>query len=56
MADFVDLRHIKQYMPRLPTRDCDFKTLYRFEEQHVQWVTDRFLTEKENLQRIGYLC
>lgn len=30
-------------MPRLPTHECDFKALYRFEERHVQWIANRFL-------------
>lgn len=47
MADFVDVRHVKQYMPRLPTLDRDFKMLFRFEEQNVQWLADRFLGTNE---------
>lgn len=43
MADVVDVRHVKQYMPRLSTPNRDFKLLYRFEENNVQWLADRFL-------------
>ena len=34
-------------MPRLSTHDCDFRTLYRFEEPYVQWMANRFLGTNE---------
>ena len=43
MADFIDQRNGKQYMPRLAARDCDFKLLFRFEEENLQWLANRFL-------------
>ena len=34
-------------MPHLPTRDRDFKALFRFEEENVQWLADRFLGQND---------
>ncbi|XP_047502729.1 putative nuclease HARBI1 [Penaeus chinensis] len=58
MADFVDVRHVKQYMPRLPTLDRDFKMLFRFEEQNVSVknfpTTNREIVEAKQLWQRKY--
>lgn len=43
MADVVNLREIKHYKQRLSTPVRDYKELYRFEEENVQWLANRFL-------------
>jgi hypothetical protein len=45
MADVLHVRNMKVYKPRLPTPISDFKALYRFEEENVQWLANRFLDE-----------
>ena len=47
MAEFICASNSKEYLPRLPTRDCDFKALFRFEEENFQWLADRFLGQNE---------
>ena len=32
MAEFIRVSNSKENLPRLPTRDYDFKFLFRFEE------------------------
>ncbi|KAG8256247.1 hypothetical protein J6590_072912 [Homalodisca vitripennis] len=44
MADFVDVRDVKQYKPRLPTLPCDFKELYRFNVLH--FYGDEYINHK----------
>ncbi|KAI4455729.1 hypothetical protein MML48_9g00002692 [Holotrichia oblita] len=43
MADVLELREIKHYKQRLSTPVRDYKELYRFEEENVQWLANRFL-------------
>ena len=43
MADVVELREIKHYKQRLSTLVRDYKELYRFEEENVQWLANTFL-------------
>lgn len=47
MAEFVVVRDVKHYKPRMSTLVRDFKVLYRFEERNVQWLADRFLGASE---------
>ncbi|XP_045462246.1 putative nuclease HARBI1 [Harmonia axyridis] len=43
MANVVELREIKHYKERLSTPVRDYKELYRFQEENVQWLANRFL-------------
>lgn len=43
MAEVVHLRKIKYYKPRLSPQVSDFKSLFRFEEQNVEWLANNFL-------------
>lgn len=43
MAELVQLRKIKHYKPRLSPQVSDFKSLFRFEEQNVEWLENNFL-------------
>lgn len=47
MAEVVDVRGVKQYKPRLPTLPRDFKELYRFNEDNVEWLANTFLGATE---------
>ena len=38
-ADFIDLTHGEEYMPRFAMRDCYFKLLFRYEEENVHVAT-----------------
>lgn len=51
MADFVNLRAQKQYKVRREPNRQDFKSLYRFEEENVNWMATYFLGE--NHERRG---
>ena len=42
MAEFIGASNSKEYLPRLPTRDCDCKALFQFEEENVQWLQTDF--------------
>lgn len=41
--DVMFMRKIKQYNLRLSTLISEFKDLYRFEEDNLHWLVDRFL-------------
>lgn len=51
MAEFVNLRAQKQYKVRREANWRDFKSLYRFQEENVNWMATYFLGE--NLERRG---
>jgi len=40
-----NVRKVKDYKPRIETRDRDFRTLYRFEVENVAWIAQHFLGE-----------
>ena len=43
MADFLQVRRVKHYEPRSSPLVSDFKSLYRFEEENMEWLAARFL-------------
>ena len=55
-ADFNDLRHGEQYMPDFATRDCYFKLLFRYEEENVQWLANRFLGTSQRTRGGAWIC
>ncbi|XP_030762186.1 putative nuclease HARBI1 [Sitophilus oryzae] len=51
MAEFVNLRAQKQYKVQREVNWRDFKSLYKFQEENVNWMATYFLGE--NLERRG---
>lgn len=45
MAEMVNVRNVKLYKPRSSPHAKDFKSLFRFEEDNVQWLANTFLGE-----------
>ena len=44
MTDFIDLSHGKQYKySTISVTRFDFKLLFRFEKENVQWLANKFL-------------
>ena len=56
MADFIDLGHGEQYMPRFASRNCYFKLLFRYEEENVQWLANRFLGTSQGTRGGAWIC
>ena len=52
MTDFIDLMHGKRYMPHLAARDCDFKLLFCFEEENLQWLENLFLGTSQETREV----
>ena len=50
MAEFICASNSKEYLPHLPTRDRDFKALFRFEEENVQLLQTDFLAKTKKLE------
>ncbi|XP_050299639.1 putative nuclease HARBI1 [Anthonomus grandis grandis] len=54
MAEFIlNLRSTKYYKPRRRTCDRDFKVLYRFTREHVEWISNHFLGTESGERRGG---
>jgi hypothetical protein len=47
MAQFIILRNEKIYKPRRRALGPDYKTLYRFQEENLQWLANLFLGHHE---------
>lgn len=45
MADLIDVRLVKVYKIRKTPLVKDFKTLFRFEEMNVEWLSNHFLED-----------
>lgn len=43
MAEVVHLRKVKYYKPRSSPQVSDFKSLFRFEEENLEWLANNFL-------------
>ena len=43
IINVVSIRSKKEYKPRVTTRNVDYHTLYRFEEENIEWLADHFL-------------
>ena len=56
MADFIDLRHGEQYMPRFATCDCYIKLLFRYKEENVQLLANRFLGTSQGTRGGAWIC
>jgi hypothetical protein len=58
MASILNVGHIrstKQYKRRVVTRVEDYKTLFRFEEENVDWLSEHFLGGDSGERRGGAL-
>ena len=47
MVDLVNVRDVKHYKPRCSPHNKDFKKLFRFEENAVEWLSNYFLHDTE---------
>lgn len=57
MAEFLlNLRSKKYYKPKRSTCDRDFKTLYRFSKENVEWLSNNFLGVESEETRGGAIC
>ena len=41
----IQVRSRKQYRPRRTTQEADYRKLYRFDDQNVQWLASYFIGE-----------
>ena len=45
MAAFMNIRREKLYLPRRTCRPGTYRSMYRFDEEHVEWMSQHFLEE-----------